>query len=212
MTMPAAIRRMAPLGRAIAAWLILLPAALAHEPPIDPSAPAPLPPGTGQIGLLDPGFQHPPPDQRFDGVGSYQHLPAQDESPPDVWDVRNLPYWQAGYLDPVLTNACRLGDFASLPLNRMVVKFTAAAGSASLQIVLPDRRNLLVDTRGLELPGEIYYFKDSSYPTCQVWVEHPVRPYRRLNAQGNSLPPADPNALKKREAQIASWPKQSPAQ
>jgi len=179
----------------------------AHEPPTDPQEPPPELPGIRDLGPLDPGFQTPPSAQRFDGVGPFQHLPAQDESPFVVIAVRHAPYWKAGTPDPVLTDACRLGDFASLPLNRMVVRFDSPQGPGALQVILPDRRNLLVDTRGLALPKETYYFLDSSYPTCLVWVENPAKK-RRLNAQGNSLPPADPNALKKREAQIKSWPQQ----
>ena len=154
-------------------------------------------------------YKDPPPDALV-GVGPFQRLPAFDESPAIVVATRTDPYWKAATFDPVLTNACKLGDFTVLPLNTLVVRFatpgkTAEAGTGLLQIVPPDRRHLLIDARKLAAPGETYYFEDGTYPDCRVWVGNLVRP-RRLSAAGTSLPPADPLALKKREAEIKSWP------
>jgi len=195
----------------LAAFAIAAPAAVAKQPPIDYQEPPPDPPGTGVLDPLGPGQVHGQVPERLDGVGPYQRLPSQDESGFVIVDTRSGPYWKAGLLDPVLTNACRIGDFASVPLNRMVVRFEAPEGRLALQVILPDRRHLLVDKRNLARPGEIYYFRDAAFPTCQVWVENPVRPLRRLNAGGTSLPPPDPQALAKEKALFKSWEKpQSP--
>ena len=156
-------------------------------------------------------YQDPPPDQ-LPGVAPFQNLPAIDESPPVVVATRKMPLWQAATYDPVLTNACRLGDFASVPLNPMVIRFEAPAGDANeggsgaLQWIPPDRRHLLVDRRHLAAPGEIYYFEDASYPSCRVWVENLVKP--RHLVDGTSLPKVDPAALRKEKAMIKSWPQQ----
>jgi len=157
-------------------------------------------------------YQDPPPTA-LTGVGPFEHLPAVDESATVVVSIKDDPTWRTATFDPVLTNACRLGDFASVPLNPMMVLFAvpganASAGQGALQIIPPDRRHLLVDLRHLSAPGETYYFEDAAYPTCRVWVENLVRP-RKLGTAGTSLPVADPAALKKREAQIKSWPQQS---
>jgi hypothetical protein len=187
------------------------PPALAKQPPVDYQEPPPDPPGTGTLDPLSPGQMHGQVPERLEGVGPYQRLPSQDESGFVVVDTRPGPYWKAGLLDPVLTNACRIGDFASVPLNRMVVRFEAADGPGALQVILPDRRHLLVDKRNLARPGETYYFRDAAFPTCQVWVENPVKPLRKLNAGGTSLPPPDPQALAKEKALFKSWEKpQSP--
>jgi hypothetical protein len=157
-------------------------------------------------------YRDPPPDA-LPGVGPFQHLPAIDESPTVVVSIANDSNWRAATFDPVLTNACRLGDFASVPLNPMMVRFAvpgddATAGKGALQIIPPDRRHLLVDLRRLAAPGETYYFEDASFPTCRVWVENLVRK-RTLGTAGTSLPPEPAGALKKREAEIKSWPQKT---
>ena len=102
----------------------------------------------------------------------------------------------------MLTNACRLGDFASVPLNRMVVRFESPDGRGALQVILPDRRHLLVDRRDLARPGETYYFRDATFPTCQVWVENPCGP-APPHATGTSLPPPDPKAVQRKRCSKA---------
>ena len=186
---------------------MLSPAAMAKQPPLDYQRPPPDPPAAGVLEPLGPGQIPGQLPERLDGVGAYQRLPAQDESGFVIVATRPGPYWQAGLLDPVLTDACQLGDFASVPLNRMVVRFEAPDGRTALQVILPDRRHLLVDKRNLARPGETYYFRDASYPSCQVWVENPVPPLRRLNAGGTSLPPPDKNAVAKEKALFKSWEK-----
>jgi len=163
-----------------------------------------------------PSFAKPPVDYKdrdpdaLVGVGPFQHLPALDETATIIVATRADPVGKATRFDPVLTNACRLGDFVSLPLNTLVVHFAVPkdgdSGQAALQIVPPDRRHLLVDQRHLAAPGETYYFEDAAYPSCRVWVGDLVRPRRLVG--GTSLPAADPGALKKREAEIKGWPKQ----
>lgn len=185
--------------------LVLSAAAAAAKPPVDPQPPPDDPPGSGVLQPLAPGQIQGSSIPRLDGVGPFQRLPAQDESGFVVVETRKTPWWQAGLRDPVLTDACRLGDFASVPLNRMVVRFETPESQAALQVILPDRRHLLVDKRSLARPGEIYYFRNASYPSCEVLVGNPVPPLRRL-AKGTSLPPPDPKALQKREAEIKSWP------
>jgi hypothetical protein len=185
-------------------------AAAQAKPPLDFQDPPPDPIGTGVLTPIGPGQMQAPVPERLTGVGSFQRLPFIDESGFIVVDVRKEPYWKVGYADPVLTNACRIGDFVSVPLNRMVVRFASTEGPGALAYIPPDRRHLLVDRRDLARPGETYYFLNSTYADCQVWVENPVRPYRRLNKGGTSLPPADPRALAKKKALIQSWEK--PAQ
>ncbi len=199
------------IALALIATIAVAPAASAKQPPIDYRPPPDDPPGAGLLEPLAPGQIQGQVPERLKGVGPYQHLPAQDESGFVVMATRPDPYWKAGLLDPVLTNACRIGDFASVPLNRMVVRFESPDGRGALQVILPDRRHLLVDKRSLARPGETYYFRDASFPTCQVWVENPVRPLRRLNATGTSLPAPDPQALAKKKALFKAWEKpQSP--
>ena len=183
------------------------------NPPLDYPDPPPDPPGTGVLNPVGPGQLHGTLPDRLTGVGPFQRLPAIDESPTVVVAINNDPTWRTATFDPVLTNACRLGDFLSVPLNPMVVRFAVpgrneTAGRGALQIIPPDRRHLLVDKRRLAAQGETYYFEDADFPTCRVWVENLARP-RRLGPDGTSLPPADPAALRKREAEIKAWPKQS---
>ncbi len=180
------------------------------KPPLDYQPPPAAPPASGKI--------EGPADSRLDvhipapfvGPGPFENLPSIDENRWVVVAVRDIPYWKAGKLDPLLTNACRLGDFASLPLNPMVVRFTAKEGRGLLQIVPPTHRHLLLDRRRLALPRQTYYFRDAGLPSCQVWVDAKSR-VRALDPQrGTSLPPADPKALSKRKALIDSWPKAAP--
>jgi hypothetical protein len=139
--------------------------------------------------------------------GPYQHLPSIDESIWVVAAVRDQPYWKAGVSDPVLTNACQLGDFGSLPLNRIVVKFTGKGGRALLQVVAPHYRHLLIDRRGLARPNEIYYFHDTGLASCEVWVEGESGPRAFAKGRNTVLPPAGRKDLKNRQALISSWPK-----
>jgi hypothetical protein len=203
------------MGRASSRTIRVLPVACAvaflaaasafAKPPVDPQQPPDDAPASGVLQPLAPGQIQGSATPRLDGVGPFQRLPAQDESGFVILETRKTAWWRAGLHDPVLTDACRLGDFASVPLNRMVVRFEAPEGEGALQVILPDRRHLLVDKRNLAAPGETYYFKDASYPTCEVYVGNPARPLRRL-AKGTSLPPSDPKALQKRLAEIKSWP------
>jgi len=200
----------APFALAVIAVLAAAPALA--KPPLDFQDPPPDPPVAGAIAPVGPGqFRgEGTVPERLTGVGAFQRLPGIDESPTVVVAMRADPVWKAATFDPVLTNACRLGDFASVPLNPMVVQFRVPGGgegTGALQWIPPDRRHLLVDRRRLAAPGEAYYFEDASFPSCRVWVENLVRP-RKLGANGTSLPPADPAALKKEKAMIKAWPQQ----
>ncbi len=148
----------------------------------------------------------PPP---LPGVGPFQRLPSIDETRWVVLAVRNKPYWKAGTLDPVLTNACRRGEFATATFNRMVVRFTDPSGAGALQVVVPTHRHLLFDQRNLAKPNETYFFFSSAQPDCQVWIEGKVKP-RILPPSGSIVPKQDPQALKKRKAVIDSWPQPPP--
>jgi hypothetical protein len=121
--------------------------------------------------------------------------------------IRKLPYWQAGTPDPLLTSACRVGDFASLPLNRIVVRFTAPEGRGVLQMIPPLYHHLLIDRAKLARPGESYYFYGTGQPDCRVWVTGEAKGRALPAGRGTALPPTDPRALPKRLAQIKSWPK-----
>lgn len=163
--------------------------------PLHTDPPPPDPPGAG------------PSAPPLVGPGNFFRLPLIDEHEPVVVDTRDLPFWKAGTADPLLTNACRLGDFVSAPFNRMVVRFTAAEGPAALLVVLPSHRHLLYDRRKLASPGQTYYFRDAGWPSCEVWVAGKGPVHALDKRTGSSLPPDDKSAVKKKKALVASWPK-----
>jgi hypothetical protein len=189
--------------------------------PVDPQDPPPDPPGTGQIIHSGPDELRGKVPERLPMVGAFEHLPSIDESPYVVLATLNRPYWSAGYLDPVLTNACRLGDFTTVPLNRIIMRYNgpppakgagpneSSDGRGVLQVVPPAYRHLLVDRRTLARPNETYFFLASAEPICQVWIRNPVYPLRKLDPNtGSSLPPvSQAAALAKAKAAIAAWPK-----
>ena len=181
--------------------------AAAKEPPIDYHEPEPDPSGIGALSAPESGHLPGVVPDRLIGPGPYQHLPSLDETGWVVAAVRDQPFWKAGVADPVLTSACQLGDFASLPVNRIVVRFTGKGGRALLQVVAPHYRHLLVDRRKLARPGEIYYFHDAGLPTCQVWVEGGGPAHSFPKGRNTVLPPPNRNAVKDRRAEINSWPK-----
>lgn len=201
------LARVAPLLAAILGLAWGASASAGQQPPVDYQEPPPDPPGVGEIQHAVPGQLPGSVPDRVVGPGPYERLPAIDESQFVVLAVRKTPYWKAGTRDAVLTDACRLGDFASVPLNRMVVQFTAPEGPAALQVVLPTHRHLLIDRRRLAQPSEVYFFHDAGLPDCEVWVDKPAVA-RKLGAGGSSLPPRDPQALAKKKQLIQSWPKQ----
>jgi hypothetical protein len=189
--------------------LLLAGTAAAKQPPLDPKEPPPDPPGAGQLeGDRSQGHMSGSVPAPLKGPEPYRHLPMIDESEWVVLATRDKPYWQAGTFDPVLTNACRLGQFATLPLNRMIVRFTADDGAGFLQVVLPTHRHLLFDSRKLARPNETYYFFSTGEPDCQVWIEGKVTPRVLTSPRGTSLPKPDPQALAKKKALIKSWPHQ----
>ncbi|MTJ79446.1 MAG: hypothetical protein F8N37_00270 [Telmatospirillum sp.] len=195
------------IGPAVAAFLLAAAPALA-DPPIDYKEPPPDPPGSGGIGQPDPGHLKGTIPDRIIPPGPFQRLPAIDETRWVILSRSEQPYWTVGKADPVLTNACQLGDFGSLTLNRMVVRFEGPKGRALLQVVPPTHRHLLIDRRGLSRPGEIYYFLNTGLSTCEVWFAGKGAPRSLTAPAGTSLPPPDKKALAKRKAQIKSWPKQ----
>lgn len=177
------------------------------KPPLDAPASPPDPPGAGRLERTTPGQLPGTLPPRLVGPGPFQRLPSIDDS---QWIslVRDLPIGQAGTRDPVLTNACRQGDFATPSFNSLVVRFTDAAGPGLLQVVPPALRHLLADRRRLARPNEVYYFHSAGQPDCEVWVAGQGKPRSLDRKRGTSLPPADPHALAKEKALIASWPKQ----
>lgn len=182
------------LGCALAAGL-LAHAAFAKSPPTDYREPPPDPPEMGQQ------------VERFPYPGAFQNVPAIDESRWVPLPARKEPWWSFGKVDPVLTEACRLGEFATLPLNRIVLQFQGDKGRAIMQVVPPLYRHLLVDSRKLARAGVTYYFYDTALPDCEVRVDAGV-PLRSFPlGKGTALPPTDPNAIAKKKAEIASWPK-----
>lgn len=194
-----------PLPSAIVGlWLLAAPPALA-KPPLDYQDPPADPPASGQLARPSAGQLPGRIPDPLVGSGPFQRLPSYDDSRTIVVAVRDQPYWQAGRADPVLTNACRLGRFLTIPENTLVVRFTAPGGRGVLQLVPPDRRHLLFDAGRQARPGESYYFLDAGLPSCRVWVEGKGRP-RSLDSRGTALPKADPQALAKRKALIDSWP------
>lgn len=185
--------------------MLLTTGALA-KPPLDYQDPPPDPPGAGQVDLSPPNSLAPPASERLTGPGNFRRLPSIDESIPIVVATRTDPYWKAGQLDPVLTNACRLGDFGTPASNRLIVRFVGKEGRGVLYYVPPDRRFLLNDRRGLAGKNEIYYFMDPGTADCRVWVAQKSKRRALDQTRGTSLAKPDRNALKKRLDEIKSWP------
>jgi hypothetical protein len=182
--------------------LFLLPAcAFAKSPPIDYHEPPPDPPGAGAIPNAPPILDH------MTRPGAFQQLPALDENRWVFLPPVKTPYWSFGKLDPVLTEACRLGDFATAPLNRILLQFAGDRGRALFQVVPPLYRHLLFDRRKLARPGVTYYFFDTAQPSCEVRVDANVALNAFPPGRGSALPPFDPRALAKKKAEIKSWPK-----
>jgi hypothetical protein len=181
--------------------LLLLPAvAFGKSPPIDYHEPPPDPPGSGAIPNA------PPIPDRLVRPGPFQNLPAIDESHPVELPSVKQPYWSFGKLDPVLTEACRLGDFASQPINRIELHFVGDTGRARMQVIPPLYRNLLIDRRSLAKPGVTYYFLDTALPDCEVRVDKNVKLNSFAPGRTTALPPFNPRALAAKKAQIKSWP------
>ena len=169
--------------------------AFAKSPPIDYHEPPPDPPEMGNT-----------PD-RAPRPGPFQNLPAIDETQWVKLPPKKTPWYEFGKLDPVLSEACRLGDFISLPLNRIMQQFSGEKGEAMMQVVPAAYRHLLVDRRKLAKPGVTYYFYDTARTDCEVRVEAGVKVQSFPLGKGTALPPADPKAIAKKKAEIASWPK-----
>ncbi|MDR3438682.1 hypothetical protein [Telmatospirillum sp.] len=187
------------------AFLPIGPAAA--DPPLDYKRPPADPPTSGQIGQPEDGHLKGTVPDPLVGPGPFQRLPSIDETLWVVTAISDKPYWTVGKPDPVLTNACRLRDFGSLALNRMVVRFNGEEGRGLLQVVPPTHRHLLIDTRKLSRPDETYYFLNTGLATCEVWFTGKGRPRTLTAKYGTSLPPPDRAALAKKKALINSWPK-----
>jgi len=182
--------------RALAALLLLAAApAFAKNPPLDYHEPPPDPPEAGST------------LERAPYPGPFQNLPAIDESRWVPLPPRKEPWWTFGKVDPVLTEACRLGDFVTLPLNRIILQFQGEQGRALMQVVPPLYRQLLVDKRKLARAGVTYYFYDTASPDCEVRVDSNAKVGAFPQGRGTALPPASPKTLAQRKAQIAAWPK-----
>jgi hypothetical protein len=174
---------------------VIPPAAFGKTPPIDYHEPPPDPPEAG-----------PTPD-RLDRPGPFQNLPAIDESRWVPLPPHKEPWWKFGKVDPVLTEACRLGDFVTAPMNRIILQFQGDEGRALMQVVPPLYRHLLFDRRKLARPGVTYYFYDTALVDCEVRVDANMKVGSFPLGRGTALPPADPKALAKKKAEIAAWPK-----
>jgi hypothetical protein len=179
----------------------------AAKPPLDYQDPLPDPPQSGKIEQPNEGHLKGSIPDRLVAPGLFQRLPAIDETIWIVTAVSDQPYWTVGKPDPVLTNACRLDDFGSQTLNRMVVRFNGDEGRGLLLVVPPTHRHLLIDKRKLSRPAETYYFLNSGTTTCEVWFTGKGKPRSLTPQQNSSLPLSDPKALIKRKALINSWPK-----
>jgi hypothetical protein len=177
---------------------VLLSAALpafAKSPPIDYHEPPPDPPEAGQT------------LERAPWPGPFQNLPAIDESRWVPLPPHKEPWWAFGKVDPVLTEACRLGDFVTAPFNRIILQFQGDKGRALMQVVPPLYRHLLLDRRKLARAGVTYYFYDTNRPDCEVRVDANAKVRAFPLGKGTALPPTDPNAVAKKKAEIAAWPK-----
>jgi len=179
----------------------------AKTPPLDYHEPEPDPPSAGIIDHRLPG-QTPAPEipPQLVGPGPFQQLPVIDESRFVPLPVSKQAYWNFGKLDPVLTEACKLGDFVTAPDNRIIQQLAGSQGRALLQVVPPLYRHLLYDRRNLARPGVTYYFFDTNRPSCEVRVPANVALRSFPPGRTTALPPDDPRALQKRKALIKSWP------
>ena len=194
---------------AAAVFLLLLATAPAlAKLPLNPPQPSEDPPSAGQVAHPNPGHLSKPHNtEPLEGYGPFQRLPSIDESKDTVAEVRKKPYWQAGTFDPLLSAACRIGDFVTTPTNRVVVRFTDPQGPAALQVVTPNYRHLLYDRTNLAKPTETYYFKDTNRPTCQVWIGGKLQPRKLDPVTHSSLHPGDrKKALAERKKAMKDWP------
>lgn len=186
---------------------VLLGPPASAKPPLDYQEPPPDPPASGRIERPEAGHLQAETPDRLVGPGAFRRLPSIDETLWVVTGVSDRPYWTVGKADPVLTNACRLKEFMTPALNRIVVQFNGEEGRGLLQVVPPTHRHLLLDQRKLARPDETYYFLNTGLANCEVWFLGKGKPRQLDRQRGTSLPPPDPKALAKRKALIASWPK-----
>ena len=77
------------------------------------------------------------------------------------------PYWQVGQLDPLLSKACRKGDFCQRKLKLLTIGFIGGKGRAQTGIAKTGWN--LADPNGLAQPKMTYHFFNQGYSNCKVY-------------------------------------------
>tara|TARA_B100002051_G_scaffold264493_1_gene289408 strand:+ start:71 stop:412 length:342 start_codon:yes stop_codon:yes gene_type:complete len=76
-------------------------------------------------------------------------------------------YWRVGQLDPVLSKACRKGEFGQRKLKLLTIGFIGGQGRAQTGIAKTGWN--LVDPSGLAQPKTTYHFFNQGYSNCKVY-------------------------------------------
>ena len=83
-------------------------------------------------------------------------------------------YWRVGQLDPVLSKACRKGEFGQRKLKLLTIGFIGGQGRAQTGIAKTGWN--LVDPSGLAQPKTTYHFFNQGYSNCKVYKARNPKP------------------------------------
>ena len=84
------------------------------------------------------------------------------------------PYWRVGQLDPVLSKACRKGEFGQRKLKLLTIGFVGGQGRAQTGIAKTGWN--LVDPNRLAQPKTTYHFFNQGYSDCKVYKARNPKP------------------------------------
>ena len=76
-------------------------------------------------------------------------------------------YWRVGQLDPVLSKACRKGEFGQRKLKLLTIGFIGVRGRAQTGIAKTGWN--LVDPNRLAQPKTTYHFFNQGFSNCMVY-------------------------------------------
>ena len=82
--------------------------------------------------------------------------------------ISTKPYWQVGNIDPILTAACRRGEFGQNKVNLTTIGFVGAQGRSMTGIATSNWN--LVDRNRLAKPNMSYHFFNEGYSNCKVYT------------------------------------------
>ena len=80
------------------------------------------------------------------------------------------PYWQVGQLDPLLSKACRKGDFGQRKLKLLTIGFIGGKGRAQTGIAKTGWN--LVDPNRLAQPKTTYHFFNQIFAITHIVKGH----------------------------------------